>query len=155
MALATFDLLEGEYVIDGEYDLARRVLIRRPPIMLRLGYLERMYENNHGSLGTLLQSGVSADGKLMVGVPEDHFRLFDEDVELRKWRRDRIKAQLEEERSSKLRGDLAWEAANIIDGWLGRYEDAVARVEQTKGAFRVTLKPTGASERSVQLHGRH
>lgn len=131
MALATFDLLPGEYIIDGEYDLGRKVLIRRPPIMLRLGYLAEIFKDNQGSLGTRIESGVSADGKLMAELSHENCIVFDADVDLRRVRRNAIKQQLGKERSVARRGALIWEKDKIVDGWLATYEGAFSRVRDT------------------------
>jgi hypothetical protein len=129
MALCTFELREGEYVIGGEYDLSRQVLIRELPVLLRLRYLAEVYRNN-GTLGTLQEEGNSFDGKLLEFVPANDCRIFDADVAFRKTRKQTIEDQVKKMTSPHHRSNLEWERKNVVEDWLSRYESTVAAVGQ-------------------------
>lgn len=124
MQLCWFDLYDEEYLLDGEYDISRFVLIRRPPVLLRLRYLRGIFEKEH-SLGRWLDSGDSIDGKLLDDVPAEHCKIFDKDVEIRKERKKAIEAQLKDRISRRERENLEWELKEIVKDWLENYERPV------------------------------
>ena len=141
LRLAFFDLEEGEYIIDGEFDLARHALIRRPPILIRLSHLLDVYDQ-HGSLGNLLGPGRSADGKLMDVVPPACCVVFDADVALREKRAEKIRQELNGNTLSRYnRDNVEWEKREIIDSWLQRYGKivATARTEGLQGDDEVSF----------------
>lgn len=130
MALCTFDINEGEYIIDGEYDLSQEVLIRRIPFLQELSHLHEMYERRGRTLGTLLTTGDSADGKLLDEVPPEHCVVFDADIDLRKARREKIENALRKKSLHPRRKSvLEWEHANTIEEWLQKYEEAINKIE--------------------------
>ena len=131
--LCAFEMKDGEYLIDGEYDLARNYLIRQPIIMVEMNYLESLYQET-GSLGDLVfnEKGLD-DVKRLPILHQNHYRLFDADVEFRKSRLEYIRGILDKKDSdSKLKeqyqlsGPKARDAAdkekNRIIKWLNDYE---------------------------------
>jgi len=125
-----FELQNSEYIIDGEYDISRQVLVRRLPILLRLTRLQQIFESCEGSLGEwiLPESEIgkhlskSHDGKLLPEISPRDCKVFDADVSLRHLRAGRII-----QRTAKGE-NLDWELAHISK-WLERYEAAVLRIQ--------------------------
>lgn len=122
--LCTFNLSDGEYLIDGEYHLGREVLIRRPVVLIDMEFLRQTYGQQQ-TLGNLSSKDETFGGKLLPLIPKEHCMIFDVDVELRHHRLDRIEEQL---RSADLLGArrriLKWEQERIRS-WLSEYGEAV------------------------------
>ena len=143
VALCTFELKHSEYVLNGEYDLSREVLIRELPVLIRLRYLSDIYRSR-GSLGTLLKSGDSADGKLLDEVPATQCLVFDADVAFRKARKQKIEAELKKKLPRDRRSNLEWELKHVVVDWLSRYGTAVDGVRE-RG-----LQGTGQAEQELR-----
>lgn len=129
MELAVFSMEEEEYVIEGEYDPSRKVLIRQLPILLKLSHLSEVFVKN-GSLGMLQSAGASIDGKLMNEIPSEHCVIFDADVTLRESRRRNICQDLAGTNlDGNRRSNLEWELERI-DKWLERWGEAATRAKR-------------------------
>ena len=113
--LCTFEMKKGEYLIDGEYDLARNYLIRQPVILLDLDFLEGIFSKT-GGLGELVvnQEGFD-DVKRLPNIPGDHFKLFDADVEFRKMRLKHLEQLSAEGGINKIRSEYELSGKKSLD----------------------------------------
>jgi hypothetical protein len=121
--ICTFTLESNEYIIDGEYDLSREILIRRIPVLIRLSYLNKLFHDNGSSLGERVSDGDSADGKLLKGIPVEHCKIFSYDIAARHDRLQDITNMLNDNPGAKTRENLEWEREEIINQWLANYEE--------------------------------
>jgi hypothetical protein len=129
--LCTFNLYEGEYLIDGEYHLGREVLIRRPVILVDMEFLRQVYDQ-HQTLGDLSSKDETFGGKVLPLIPKEHSIVFDVDVELRHHRLCEIEEQLGSRGLPKARRRiLVWEQ-DRIRSWLSEYEETV-KLARDKG----------------------
>jgi hypothetical protein len=118
--ICCFDMdIKNECIVDGEYDLFYERLIRRPPVMVSMDYLEKLYNQNQKSFGPL-ESGT--DNKILPVVLndgtklEDHYHVFSADVNLRQLRLEEL------ERKRKLTNkDDVWEYYTLIKPWEEKY----------------------------------
>lgn len=127
--LCTLELRDTDYILDGEFDLSNKVLIRQLPILLKVNYLFDIFKSK-GSLGSYISEGNSADGKLLDAVPASQCYIFDADVDLRRARREGIQSELESGPPAQLRRNLEWERKNIVSDWLERYDKSVSRIKE-------------------------
>jgi hypothetical protein len=129
--LAQFSMEDEEYVIEGEINPSRKVIIRQIPVLLKLSYLFEVFSaHRDGSLGSLQTEGNSMDGKVMDQVPSEHCVIFDADVALRRSRRSRICRDLAANNlDGERRSNLEWEL-HLIDRWLERWGEAVTAARQ-------------------------
>ena len=132
ISACTFPLLEGEYLLDGEFDLGRRILIRHPVVLLDMDFLRDLYEVK-GSLGEPLNDERSGEGKRLGPVPPDHYELFGDDLELRERRLSKVEARLEKYHLPR------WERANLeteaqrLREWLEAYAGQLQRAQEKDG----------------------
>lgn len=117
--LTQFNLNEGNYLLDGEYNEAHKVLIRRPVILVSMDYLKGIY-GAYPSLGELLPE---VDCKRLPPIPHGEFVLFDQDIDLRKKRLDTLEKTPTGSMDKKQREDWDWEV-NLHKNWLETYEHA-------------------------------
>lgn len=100
IALLYADIDRGHQIIDGEFHLGRRVLIRRPVALFNLGWLEKIFQKKEG-LGDkaedlALSPKFARDlrgTKILPEIPPEYYRLFVDDIILRQRR---LKSLLEE-----------------------------------------------------------
>ncbi|MGE5072914.1 MAG: hypothetical protein ACM3MF_05755 [Anaerolineae bacterium] len=135
--LCGFEMSDGEYLIDGEYDLARNYLIRQPVVLLDMDYLKRIHART-GGLGEMVlnQTGFD-DVKRLPPIPAGHFHIFDADVEFRRRRLatlERLSAAKDVHAINASYGlstakaqDAMTKEMTRMKTWLADYEDAFAR----------------------------
>lgn len=133
--LCTFEMKDNEYLIDGEYDLARNYLIRQPVILLEMGYLSQIYKRTK-SLGEMVISEKGFDDvKRIPPVPKGSYCLFDIDVDFRKSRLAHLKSidakndggravMIEYKMSHQRSQDALIKELTRIETWLSDYENA-------------------------------
>jgi hypothetical protein len=141
--LAEFSVEDEEYIIEGEVNPSRKVLIRQLPVLLKLSYLSEVFVKN-GSLGILQGGGDSTDCKVMDEIPREHCVIFDADLSLRRNRRSKISRDLAASNlDDNRRNRLQWEL-DRIDRWLERWGDAMA------GAKRDGLRGNREPEKELR-----
>jgi len=140
--IAHFELNDGECLIDGEFHLSRKVLIRRPVVLIDMDYLKNVYSVNK-SLGNLLETDEQFECKMLDPIPEESCSVFLPDIELRHHRLKAIKEQLNDHKlTKKVKENLEWEK-NLIDNWLNKYEKAFLDISKNgiQNKFIRTLCP--------------
>jgi hypothetical protein len=87
--LARFDLLPGEFILDGEVDATNRFLIRRPVILISVDFLRKActegtlsYNQRHVSTGNRSQGRYVFDQKYLQAIPKGQYKIFDEELQL-------------------------------------------------------------------------
>ncbi len=90
-------LPEGYTILDGEFHLGRKVLIRRPVGLFNLRWLYQYWEEHGHSLGKPIDASVEkhiwknyAECKVLEEVPKNQFRVMFSDFKLRKARLKRL-----------------------------------------------------------------
>lgn len=127
--LCTFELHPGEYILDGEYDISRDILIRRPVILLDLEFLRGIYERD-GSLGVTSSGKDSPDCKLLPPVSPEHCRVFDADVPLRRQRLVYLNELLvDKQLSRRVRENAEYEKMRL-DNWFDRFGHGVGEIAE-------------------------
>lgn len=139
--LCRFEMQDDEYLIDGEYDLASKILIRRPVVLLDLKYLHKIFREN-GSLGEIIEGEEGMeDWKRLPEIPPRYIKVFDADIELRKRRLERLyriqnnihKIKIEYPGLSPAQAQDSWfTEKRLIEEWLIKYEKAFSEAH-TKG----------------------
>lgn len=150
--LCKFQLQEGEYILDGEYDLGRGYLVRQPVVLLDMDFLHQVYKENH-SLGEKI---VGKDSKLLPRIPKEHIVIFDQDVELRKRRLENLNTMLKSTSyNGFLKDNLEYEKRRI-EQWMSDYLDFFANqnleTEVTFEALRTLCPVTWKSLETIFLH---
>ena len=118
-----FELKDGEYLLDGEVQQAsgREYLVRRPVVMISADFLRRVYESHGGSLGNVSDDFAT---KSLGAVPREEFRIFSEDIVLRRRRQlELTQRQSGSDAAESLSRSDAHELERI-NQWLDRYASA-------------------------------
>ncbi|NWG06842.1 MAG: hypothetical protein HXY35_09180 [Chloroflexi bacterium] len=118
--LCKFEMNEGEYILDGEFNLGRNYLIRRPVVLLAMDYLKQVFETG-GSLGEIIPD---SESKLLPPIPYDSLIVFNQDVELRKQRLKYLDTWLASSKSnSSAHTDDMIDERDQLKKWLAEYEE--------------------------------
>ncbi len=121
--IAHFNLKDDECLLDGEFHLSRKVLIRRPVVLIDMKYIEDIFTSNK-SLGKLIKTDLQFECKMMDPIPKDNCYVFIPDIELRQQRLERIKEELATKKlTKKSRENLLWES-ELITNWIKKYKYA-------------------------------
>ena len=136
ISVCTFQLRPGEFLLDGEFDLGRGFLIRRPIILLDMEFLRSRFDEM-GSLGRQLDDQAAGEGKRLGAVLPEHYEVFGDTLELREGRLMRVRAQLKQARLSR------WERANLeTEGHLlEQWGQTFAQTLQSVASKSVALPP--------------
>jgi hypothetical protein len=140
--LYQFNVEPGTYFLDGElfpWRPAPAALVRRPIVLLRVGWLREVFERNGGSLGELVQS---TDMKRLPPIPSDARRPFMEDVSLRRRRRDALRQLLGGESAGLREGERRMRERELrqIEAWLRRYERKFAALAGREDVVDLELR---------------
>lgn len=137
IGLYFWTLPKGYTIIDGEFHLGRKVLIRRPVGLFNLGWLYQYWKNNK-SLGNVFDPSVHgvkesfkkkfAECKILEEVPAGKFRLMAKDFDLRKKRLQRLIKHNAEVFSKR----IPQREAGILSRREELYHKTLAIIEQIK-----------------------
>jgi len=121
VSLYSFAMDDEDYLMFGEIWEVGDCLIREPLLLLSCTYVEETYHRNGGSLGTLILEKPHADCKTLERVPVGEYHLFDQDIELRKRRRDRL--------AQRSRTLIEGRELDLHNRWLERYEQGFRSIQ--------------------------
>jgi hypothetical protein len=158
----SFHLREGEYLLDGEYDLGRQFLIRRTIILLDMAFLQKRYEDER-SLGIQLSDETSGEGKRLGPIPREYFEIFGDDLEMRESRLKRVEDRLAQphlrswERASlqteagRLRAWRSAFAERFLDAETGPLAPPLSDLCQSPGGASSWCSPEASATRYPHL----
>ncbi len=93
VSLYTFEMDDNDYILFGEIWEVADCLLREPVLLLSCDYIQEVFENNNGTLGTHLKALPNLDCKSLEKIPKDKYHLFDKDIEFRKRRKQKVASQ--------------------------------------------------------------
>jgi len=156
--LYQFNMEPGTCFLDGElfpWRPAPAALVRRPIVLLRVGWLRDVFQRNGGSLGELVRGG---DSKRLPPIPAAARRSFVGDIALRRRRRDALR-ELLGARSGRLRdGERRMRERELyqIEAWLARYAHKFASLVGGKDVVELELRQLcPATWKTLELALRH
>lgn len=117
--LCKFQLQEGEYILDGEYDLGRDYLVRQPVVLLSMDFLKQVYMKDH----TLGQKIDGSDSKLLPEIPKEHIIIYNQDIELRKRRLKNLETIIKSSTFIRSEKDNLVYEKKRIEKWLSDYQE--------------------------------
>lgn len=146
--LCKFEINEGEYILDGEYDLGRNYLVRQPVILVSMDFLQQVY-NSTGSLGEKINE---TDSKLLPPIPKEHFVVFNQDVELRKQRLENLNKLIKSTSNhGSINDNLIYEK-DRLEKWLSDYLDAfTSQTADRKMTFQALRTLCPVTWKSLEL----
>ena len=89
-SLYWFEMGADDYPIFGEIWEVADCLLREPVLLLSCDYIQKVFEDNGGTLGKRIKEDPYSDCKCLERIPSNEYQIFDIDIEFRKRRKDLI-----------------------------------------------------------------
>lgn len=90
VSLYAFKMDDEDYLIFGEIWEVANCLLREPVLLLSCDYVQKVFEENGGTLGEPVMKEPFLDCKILEKIPRDKYYIFDKDIEFRKRRKEQI-----------------------------------------------------------------
>ena len=90
ISLYKFEMDDKDYLIQGEIWEVANCPLREPVLLLSCDYVQKVFEENGGTLGEHVMKEPSLDCKILKKIPKDKYHIFGKDIEFRKQRKEQI-----------------------------------------------------------------